>query len=144
MIMQSIHNLAAGLEQVKKEVLECQQLCTLPTDQFIHIMQVYHLRLALITALIFYVALQPFLAQVSGSVDALKKMGISVDSELRSLLVYYGETPDSPEASKPEDFFSLILTFSSSLQVCSFLLSFFGSSSVPIYLFLPEICSRGS
>jgi len=32
------------------------------------------------------------------------------------LLEYYGETPDSPDSPKPEDFFALILSFSSSLQ----------------------------
>src|SRR5882762_6686909 len=44
-------------------------------------------------------------------------MGTSLESELRSLLVYYGERPESSEAHKPEDFFSLILSFSSALQV---------------------------
>jgi hypothetical protein len=57
------------------------------------------------------------MAQVGGNVDALKKMGISVESELRSLLVYYGERPESSETHKPEDFFGLILSFSSDLQV---------------------------
>jgi len=45
-------------------------------------------------------------------------MGTSLESELRSLLGYYGERPDSPEGNKPENFFSLILSFSSALQVC--------------------------
>ena len=43
-------------------------------------------------------------------------MGTSLDTELRSLLTFYGEDPSSPEAPKPEDFFGLILSFSSSLQ----------------------------
>lgn len=41
----------------------------------------------------------------------------SLDSELKSLFAFYGEVPDSPEAPKAEDFFGLILSFSSSLQV---------------------------
>lgn len=45
-------------------------------------------------------------------------MGVSLDTELRSLLAYYGEMSNKPDALKPEDFFGLILTFSSSLQVC--------------------------
>jgi diaphanous 1 len=57
-------------------------------------------------------------------VDALKKMGTSLESEVRSLLVYYGERHDSPEGNKPEDFFSLILSFSSALQVCLHLFTF--------------------
>lgn len=44
-------------------------------------------------------------------------MASTVESDLRSLLEYYGEAPDSPEAPKPEDFFGLVLSFSSSLQV---------------------------
>jgi diaphanous 1 len=45
-------------------------------------------------------------------------MGKAVGAELNSLLMYYGERPDSPEAPKPEDFFSLVISFSTSLQVC--------------------------
>jgi hypothetical protein len=47
-------------------------------------------------------------------------MGNSLEKELRSLLVYYGEIPDTPDAPKPEDLFGLILTFSYSLQVRHF------------------------
>lgn len=49
----------------------------------------------------------------------MKNMGLSVESELKSLLAYYGETASGPDAIKPEDFFGLILSFSSSLQVTS-------------------------
>jgi len=52
------------------------------------------------------------------AVEALKNMGSSIEADLRSLLVFYGENPDAPEAPKPEDFFNLVLSFSSSLQVC--------------------------
>ncbi|KAF8827104.1 hypothetical protein HHX47_DHR5001082 [Lentinula edodes] len=52
-------------------------------------------------------------------VEALKTMAVTVEAGLRSLLAYYGENPDSPEAPKSEDFFGLILSFSSSLQKCS-------------------------
>ena len=41
----------------------------------------------------------------------------ALEGELRSLLIYYGENPDSPDAPKPEDLFGLIASFSSSLQV---------------------------
>ena len=50
-------------------------------------------------------------------VDALKKMGTSVDQDLHSLLAYYGETSDSSNGPKPEDFFALIMAFSSALNV---------------------------
>lgn len=45
------------------------------------------------------------------------KMGNAVEAELKNLLIYYGEDPTSSEAPKPEDFFGLVLSFSSSLQV---------------------------
>lgn len=60
---------------------------------------------------------QPFTKQVRESVHALHKMASSLDTQLSALLVFFGENPDSPEAPKPEDFFGLILTFSTSLQV---------------------------
>jgi len=59
------------------------------------------------------------MVQVSPKVNALKNMNNSLDGELRSLLTYFGEDPDSPEAPKLEDFFGLILSFSLALQVIS-------------------------
>lgn len=47
-------------------------------------------------------------------------MSASVETELKSLLGFFGEKADSAEASKPEDFFGLIMSFSSSLQVSYF------------------------
>jgi diaphanous 1 len=58
-----------------------------------------------------------FTVRVDPTVDALKKMCCAVEEELRSLLSYFGEQPDSPDGCKPEDFFGLIVSFSSSLQV---------------------------
>jgi diaphanous 1 len=78
--------------------------------------------------------------QVSDSVDALKKMGSSVEGELRSLLAYYGESPDSPETPKPEDFFGLVLSFSSSLQVSIYTSHLFRMSQ----FLRTEICIGGS
>jgi hypothetical protein len=60
---------------------------------------------------------QPFVEQVTGSIHALTSMSTALDKELKSLLTYYGEDPASPEAPKPEDFFGLVASFSSSLQV---------------------------
>lgn len=61
---------------------------------------------------------KPFILEKTLTVDALKNMGGALGKEVHSLLVYYGENPDSPEAPKPEDFFNLVVSFSSSLQVC--------------------------
>ena len=45
-------------------------------------------------------------------------MGAKVDEELRALLRYYGEQPDAgADSLKPEDFFGLIMSFASALQV---------------------------
>lgn len=53
------------------------------------------------------------------SVQALENMNTAVETELRSMLSYFGESIDSPEGPKPEDFFNLIVSFSSSLRVRS-------------------------
>jgi diaphanous 1 len=47
----------------------------------------------------------------------MSKLGSALETDLKNLLIYYGETPDSPDSPKPEDFFALILSFSSALQV---------------------------
>lgn len=97
-VLQNVNSLVSGLKQVQEEIKHYRALGTRPGDQFITVMQ-------------------QFVSETTPSVDALKDMGATVDSELRSLLSYYGENPDSPEAPKPEDFFGLIASFSSSLQV---------------------------
>jgi diaphanous 1 len=43
-------------------------------------------------------------------------MTTTLENDLKSLLSYFGENPDSPEAPKSEDFFAMICSFSSSLQ----------------------------
>ena len=53
---------------------------------------------------------------MSPVIESLRKMGLSLDGELRSLLAFFGESPESPDAPKPEEFFGLILSFSSALQ----------------------------
>jgi hypothetical protein len=67
---------------------------------------------------------QPFAGRVNASVDALTKMTSSVEAEINTLLTYFGENAESPEAPKPEDFFGLILSFSSSLQARSNLINY--------------------
>ena len=49
-------------------------------------------------------------------------MNRTVEADLKSLMAYFGESTtsgESPEGPKPEDFFSLIVSFSSSLRVSS-------------------------
>ena len=76
-----------------------------------------HVSFAAIGACFSIIGDRDSIGQISPAVEALKNMGSTVEADLRSLLAFYGEDPDAPEAPKPEDFFNLILTFSSSLQV---------------------------
>ncbi|KAG6910997.1 hypothetical protein DXG01_006051 [Tephrocybe rancida] len=96
-LTQSVNALVSGLSQVANEIQELRQGVSAPEDQFVRVMQ-------------------PFVEQVSTSVDALKNMSNSLDGDLRSLLTYFGEDPNAPDAPKPEDFFGLIVSFSTSLQ----------------------------
>ena len=63
------------------------------------------------------ISYQSFIVQIGPNVDALMNMGNMIQEELRSLLIYYGENPDSSDTPKPEDLFGLVASFSSSLQV---------------------------
>jgi hypothetical protein len=57
-----------------------------------------------------------FIGRSEQQVAALSRMASSVETGIRDTLSYFGEA--DKEAMKPEDFFALILTFSSDLQVC--------------------------
>ncbi|OBZ70103.1 Formin-like protein 6 [Grifola frondosa] len=96
-ILASVQSLVIGLKQVAEEIRVSQKMQPVLNDRFVAVMQ-------------------PFITRVDSSVDALKNMAASLDTDLHSLLAFYGENPDSPDGPKPEDFFGLILTFSSSLQ----------------------------
>jgi len=60
--------------------------------------------------------MEPFIAQAQPTVDNLKISGQALESELKSLMAYYGESTEGSDATKPEDFFGVIMTFSSALQ----------------------------
>ncbi|CCM00171.1 uncharacterized protein FIBRA_02199 [Fibroporia radiculosa] len=93
----TVTSMADGLKQVITEISVLQKTGLAPPDNFI-------------------VVMQPFVRNMSSSVDALKNMANALENELRSLLAFYGENTDAQDAPKPEDFFGLILSFSSSLQ----------------------------
>ncbi|KAJ8455460.1 hypothetical protein ONZ51_g12454 [Trametes cubensis] len=96
-VTQSVQSLVAGMKQVNEEIQQSRRMPPNPQDRFVIVMQ-------------------PFALQMSSVIESLQNMSSSLDNELRALLAFYGENPDSPEAPKPEDFFGLILSFSSSLQ----------------------------
>ena len=116
-IIQAVNSLVVGLSEAQEEIIRLTTPgAPQPGDCFVEVMQVLMFNTPCIV-LSFSSFAQPFVLQVTPTVEALKKMGASVDAEMRSLLVYYGENPDGPDAPKPEDFFALVLAFSSSLQV---------------------------
>ncbi|KAI0307002.1 hypothetical protein B0F90DRAFT_1807716 [Multifurca ochricompacta] len=97
-LITSISTLVSGLDQVQDEVRRVKEARAQPAqDRFVDVME-------------------PFLFKERVTIDAVSKLGSALETDLKSLLVYYGEAPDSPDSPKPEDFFALILSFSSLLQ----------------------------
>jgi diaphanous 1 len=98
-----VNSLYQGLERIKEEIrVLVANPPSDPLDLFVQVME-------------------PFVATVQPSIDALKASGQALDMELRDLLSYFAEGSEaSSEASKPEDFFNLVLSFSATLQVCAY------------------------
>ncbi|KAH7102917.1 hypothetical protein BKA62DRAFT_79090 [Auriculariales sp. MPI-PUGE-AT-0066] len=97
-VLTSVSGVTNGLEHVKDEIKTLKQTKVVgTTDRFTLIME-------------------PFVAQVTPQVQALQNMSSQVNQELRELLVYFGEQPDGAEGIKPEDFFGMVMSFSSALQ----------------------------
>ncbi|THH15446.1 hypothetical protein EUX98_g9464 [Antrodiella citrinella] len=96
-VMATIQSLASGLGIMKEELARTQSLPAVPGDRFV-------------------VVMQPFAVASTPTVDAIKKMSKSLDDELKALLSFYGEVAEGPDATKPEEFFAMILSFSSSIQ----------------------------
>jgi diaphanous 1 len=114
-LMTSISTLVSGLNHIQAEVKRAREARVLPShDRFVDVVEVSP-PTRRITYLIEHC--QPFLIKERVTVDAMSKLGDVLEADLRNLLNYYGEAPDSPDSPKPEDFFALILSFSSSLQV---------------------------
>ncbi|KAJ6515515.1 hypothetical protein C8R45DRAFT_809608 [Mycena sanguinolenta] len=98
-IVSNVKSMVAGLSDVISEVHSLKSMVVPANDQFIPVME-------------------SFILGVRESVDAMEKMSSAVEGECRDLLLYYGESPDSPQISTPEKFFGGILSFSSSLRIC--------------------------
>jgi len=90
------NTIVVGFNQVKEEI-EIFKRSKIPGDLFVQVME-------------------PFIRDVDQAVCALKEATAAMDSELKSLLAYFGEASDSANGTKPEDFFALIMSFSSALQ----------------------------
>ena len=100
-VLTSINTLSLGLEKVGSEVSIHKELPLDAEDGFIRVME-------------------PFFKRMQPIVSSIKAAGDALNSELKELLDYFGEASDGPEGTKPEDFFKLILSFSSALQVIAF------------------------
>lgn len=97
-LITSVNALAGGIRQVNTEIAYLEgHSQVLGGDRFVTTMK-------------------PFVRKTSPELSALQKMTEAVENDLRSLLVYYGEPVDSPDAPKPEDFFAMICSFSQALQ----------------------------
>jgi len=96
-ILQTIHGLTQGLERVAEEVTIINSSPKQTGDLFVRVME-------------------PFMVQARPTVDNLKVSGQALDSELKSLMSYYGEPMEGSDAAKPEDFFGVIMAFSSALR----------------------------
>jgi len=96
-VMATIQSLINGLSIVKEELARTQNAPQVQGDRFVYVMQ-------------------PFVVASTPTVEAIKKMSASLSDELKALLSFYGEVAEGPDATKPEDFFAMILSFSSSIQ----------------------------
>lgn len=104
------------MKHVTEEIRVLQGTPRAQNDRFLAVMQVRN-RTCPLNGVGLIGDCQPFVKRVGPSVDALKNMATALDNELRLLLSFYGENPEAQDAPKPEEFFGLILSFSSSLQV---------------------------
>ncbi|KAG8832027.1 hypothetical protein FRC18_005585 [Serendipita sp. 400] len=96
-ILSSINSLYTGLEKVKDELELARTTISDPSDAFVR-------------------AMDPFVSRMQPVLDSLKSSGNALDLGLKQMLSYFGEATDSADSIKPEDFFNLIISFSSALQ----------------------------
>lgn len=98
-VLNSVSSITKGLEKVQTEIDTLTALASSPpSDRFIPVMS-------------------RFALEATSSVDKIRHKGESIGVELKALLEFFGEATEGPEATKPEDFFGMVLTFSLALQV---------------------------
>lgn len=96
-VLTSISTLSLGIEKVSEEVSIHKEIPLDAEDGFIRVME-------------------PFVKRMQPMVSSIKAAGDSLNTELKGLLVYFGEASNGSESTKPEDFFNLVISFSSALQ----------------------------
>ncbi|RKP25439.1 hypothetical protein SYNPS1DRAFT_22598 [Syncephalis pseudoplumigaleata] len=92
-LLSSTSSLVQGLQNVKNEVRTLSNMKNRdPKDRFLIVMN-------------------NFVKRADPTVSSLQELASRLEQELQELLIYFGEDP----ATKPEDFFSIIVSFSSAL-----------------------------
>ena len=86
------------MHQVKQTVRTVQESPPLTDDRFVAVMS-------------------SFIAQSDLQVKALENMSKAADDEVKKTLQYFGESTGGSETVRPEDFFGLVMSFSTDLQV---------------------------
>ncbi|KIM29475.1 hypothetical protein M408DRAFT_8151 [Serendipita vermifera MAFF 305830] len=97
-ILSTVNSLCQGMERVKDE-LEVIRSAQMSSEDF------------------FIAKMEPFVRKMEPAVHNLRLSGQALETELQGLLLFFGEAVEGPEATKPEDFFNLVLSFSRALQV---------------------------
>jgi hypothetical protein len=98
-LMTSAASLKQGIEQIKGEIKSLSRIPKLPpSDRFIPVMEAF------------------LKGGAESTVKSIGKLAGRLDEELRDMVAYFGE---DPMATKPEDIFTTIISFSSALQVGS-------------------------
>lgn len=116
-LLASAKSLVTGLEQIEEEIRLLMESGVPSGDRFLFVMKVSHGPVVNWEVAIDPFTIQPFLQDARRNVGALNNMASALESELRSLFLYYGESTEAAEGLKAEDFFGMILSFSTSLQV---------------------------
>lgn len=116
-LLASAKSLVTGLEQIEEEVRALKETGVPSGDRFIFVMKVRNGPASAGKSRLTPSPTQPFLRDARRNVDALKNMASALESELRSLFLYYGESTETADGMKAEDFFGMVLSFSTSLQV---------------------------
>ncbi|KAF9346650.1 hypothetical protein BGX34_003741 [Mortierella sp. NVP85] len=94
-LMSSVNSLVGGMNQIREETQALRKVKTLPpNDLFIEVME-------------------KFVDANEEGIQKLIEVGQSLEIDLKKLLMFYGEDPNN---AKPEDFFGMLVSFSTMLQ----------------------------
>lgn len=125
--MNTVNSFVAGMNQIREEIRVLRRIrISPPNDQFEAIMEVSFgdkkRNLAIVTfghckkacRLNMSLRIQKFVEDSEEGIQQILAIGQQLEQDLKQLLIFYGEDPVN---TKPEDFFGMIVSFSSMLQV---------------------------